>query len=64
MDMFHKEKGVFKRKEFLRKKSSYDKFYGKWDIHCADDIVMCLDNLTVQIGRHIDGFNRLMEGMV
>ena len=31
---------------------------GEWDIHGADDLVMCLVDFSGHVGRHFDGVHR------
>ena len=40
----------------------YDKLKYEWDMHCADDLVMCLGYFNGHIGRHIDGFDEVHGG--
>ena len=37
--------------------SFYDELKCKWDMHSADNLIMCLGDVNGHIGRHIDGFN-------
>ena len=37
-------------------RSFYDERKGEWDMHSADDFVMCFGDFNGHIGRHIDGF--------
>ena len=32
----------------------YDEFRGDWNIHCPDDLVICLGDFSGHVGRHID----------
>ena len=41
------------------KLSFYYKLKGEWDMHFADDLVMCLNG---HVGWHIDGFDELHGG--
>ena len=34
----------------------YDELKYEWDMHSADDLVMCLGDFNEHVGRHIDGF--------
>ena len=36
------------------KQSFHDELKCEWDIHSADDIVMCLCDINGHVGRHID----------
>ena len=36
------------------KHSFYDKLKCEWDMHSADELVMCLGDLNEYVGRHID----------
>ena len=44
------------------KQSFYDKLKCEWDMHSADDLVMCLDYCNAHDGRHIDGFDGVHGG--
>ena len=33
-------------------------------MHSADDLIVCFDELNGYVGRHIDGLDRFIEGMV
>ena len=35
--------------------SFYDDQKGEWVTHCADDLVMCLGDISGHMGRHING---------
>ena len=37
--------------------SFYDKLKCEWDMHSADDLVMCLGDFNGHVGMHIDGFD-------
>ena len=37
------------------KQSFYDELKGEWDMHSADDLVMCLGNFNGHIPRLVDG---------
>ena len=39
------------------KQSFYDELKCEWDMHSADDIVICLGDIDGHVGRHIDGFD-------
>ena len=39
------------------KQSFYDELKGEWDMHIADDLVMCLGDFNGYMGRHIGGFD-------
>ena len=39
------------------KQSFYDELKCEWDMHYADDLVMCLGDLNGHIGRHVDGIH-------
>ena len=43
-------------RSFEEKQSSYDELKCEWDMHSADDLVMCLGDFNGHIGRHVDGF--------
>ena len=43
------------------KPSYYDELNCEWDMHSADNLVVCLGHLKGHVGRHFDG---CMEGMV
>ena len=45
-----------KVKEFWNNGNLFDELKGEWDIHSADDLAVCLGDLNVNQGRHIDGF--------
>ena len=34
----------------------------EWDMHIADELVMCLGDINANIGRHIDGFDGVHGG--
>ena len=44
------------------KQSFYDELKCEWDIHSADDQVMCLGDINGHGGRHIDGYNGVHGG--
>ena len=44
------------------KQSFYDELKCEWDMHCADDLVMCLGDIIEHVGRHIGGFNGVHGG--
>ena len=44
------------------KESICDKLKNEWDMHSADDLVMCLGDLNGHVGRYIDGFDWLHGG--
>ena len=44
------------------KQSFYDELICEWDMHSADDLVMCLGDINGHIGGHIDGFDGLNGG--
>ena len=53
-----------KWKKFGTKNSLfYDELKCEWDMHSADDLVMCLGDFNVHVGRHIDGFDGVHERM-
>ena len=56
MGMLHNEENVF------RKNNLYDELKGEWDMHSADDLVMCLSEFSGHIGRHVDGFDGVHGG--
>ena len=43
-------------------KSFYDYMKCEWDIHSADDLVMCLGKYNGHIGRHIGEFDGVHRG--
>ena len=47
-------------KKFGRKQSFNDYLKGEWDMHSANDIVMCFGDINGHIGRHLDGIRRGM----
>ena len=49
-------------RRFCGKNSFYDELKCEWDMHSADDLVMCLGNFNGHIGRHIDGFDGMHGG--
>ena len=40
----------------------YDELKCEWDMHSADDSVMCLSDFSRHIGKHIDGFDGVHVG--
>ena len=46
MDILHKGE----------ERQSCDELIGECDMHCADDLVMCLDHFNGHMGWHIDVF--------
>ena len=56
MGMLHKVEEVW------RNNSHYDELKCEWDMHSADDLVMCLGGLNGHFGRHIDGFDGVYGG--
>ena len=40
------------------KQSFYDELKCEWDMHSADDLVMCLEDFNGHFGRHIDGVHQ------
>ena len=40
----------------------YDELKGEWDMHNADDLVMCFGDFNGHIGRHIDGLDGVHGG--
>ena len=44
------------------KQSFYYELKYEWNMHSADDLVMCFDDLNGHVGRHIDGFDGVHEG--
>ena len=53
MGMLHKVEDVWRKK----KKFFYDKLKYEWDMHSADNLVMCFCEFNGHVGRHIDGFD-------
>ena len=50
-----------KWKKFGRKAVFYDELKGEWNVHGADDLVMCFGDFNGHMGRHIveiDGDSR------
>ena len=41
------------------KQSFYDELKYEWDMHSADNLVMCLGDINGHVGRHIDGFDEV-----
>ena len=39
------------------KQSFYDELKCEWDMHSADDLAVCLDDINRHAGRNIDGFD-------
>ena len=37
--------------------SFYDELKGEWNMHSADDLVMCLGDFNGHVGRYIDGLD-------
>ena len=50
------------RKMFGRKNSFYDELKGEWDMHSADDLVMCLGDFNGHVAKHINGFDVVHGG--
>ena len=46
---------LHKVEEIFVKNSLYDELKCEWDVHSADDLVMCLCDFNGHVGRHIDG---------
>ena len=46
------------------KHSFYDELKCEWDMHSADDLVMCLGYINGHVDRHIDGFGVFVEGFL
>ena len=44
------------------KRSFNDRLKCEWDIHSADDLVMCMGDFNGHVGRHIDGFDGVHGG--
>ena len=51
-----------KWKKFLGKQSFYDELNCEWDMHPADDLVMCLGDSNGYVGRHVDGLDGVHGG--
>ena len=47
---------------FGQKSIFYDELKCEWDMHSADDLVICLGNFNGNIGGHIDGFDVIHGG--
>ena len=45
-----------------KKQSFYDEQKCEWDMHSADDLVMCLSVFNGHVGRHIDGLDGVHGG--
>ena len=41
----------------LEEKQSYYELKGEWDMHSVDDLVMCLGDISGNVGRHIDWYD-------
>ena len=61
--------GMLRKVEEVFGKNSYDVLKCEWDMHSADDLVMCFGDINGHAGRYIDGFDggygvgqRNMEG--
>ena len=50
------------RRRLEEKQSFYDELKCEWDMHSADDLVMCVSDLNGHVGRHIDGFHGVHGG--
>ena len=55
---------LHKLEEVLKKQSFHDELKCEWDMHSAGNLIMYLGDLNGRVGRHIDGFDGLMERMV
>ena len=44
------------------KQSFYDELKCEWDMHSADDLVMCLGDINGHVVKHIDGFHGVHVG--
>ena len=44
------------------KQSFYDKLKCEWNMHSADDLVICFSDLNGHTGRHIHGFDGVHVG--
>ena len=53
-----------KDEEVLNKKYFYDELKNDWDMHSWDDLVVCLVDFGIHLGRPIDGFMVFMEELV
>ena len=42
------------RRSLEEKQSFYDELKCEWDMHSADDLVMCLFDFNGYVGRHVD----------
>ena len=49
-------------RSFVEKQSFYDELKHECDMHSADDLVMCLGDISGHVGRHIDGFDEVHVG--
>ena len=49
-------------RSFEGKQSFYDELKCEWDLHSADDLVMCMGNINGHVGRHIDGLDGVYGG--
>ena len=45
------------------KQPFYNRMKCEWDMHSADDLVMCLCDLNGHVDRHIDGFDGVHGGI-
>ena len=45
------------------KQSFYDELKCEWDMHSADDLVICLGDLNGHVGRHTGGFDGMHGGL-
>ena len=49
-------------RSFEKKHSFYDKLKCEWDMHFADDLVICMGDVSRHVGRHIDRFDGVHGG--
>ena len=42
--------------------SLYDELKCEWEMHSADDLVMCLGDFNAHVGKHIDSFDGVYGG--
>ena len=48
--------------KFLKKQSFYDKLKCEFDMHSADDLIICLGDFNGHASRHIDGLDGVHGG--
>ena len=55
---------MLRKVEEVLKTAFYDELKSDFNMHSADDLVMSLGDFSGHVGRHIDRFDGLMDGMV